>query len=124
MLLAGGLRAQPDPAAVLLRVRDKVLNTVDRLPRYLCTQTVDRRQYEPSGIVGTTVCDDLDRFRDTRYVPVLTTADRLRLDVGVAQGSEAYSWVGENRFGDQSLFDIVKEGALSTGYFHGFLAII
>jgi len=40
--LAASLRAQPDPAELLLRVRDRVLNTVDRLPRYLCTQTVDR----------------------------------------------------------------------------------
>jgi hypothetical protein len=123
-MLASSLCAQTDPGALLLRVRDKVLNTVDRLPRYLCTQTVDRAQYEPSGIVGTTNCDDLDQSRGTRYVPVLTTADRLRLDVGVAQGNEAYSWVGEKRFGDQTLFEIVKQGAVSTGYFHGFLALV
>jgi hypothetical protein len=122
--LATSLRAQPDPAGLLLRVRDKVLNTVDRLPRYLCTQTVDRAQYEPSGIAGPANCEELDRLRGSRYVPVKTTADRLRLDVGVARGNEAYSWVGENRFGDQTLFDIVREGALSTGYFHGFLALV
>ena len=122
--LAASLRAQPDPAELLLRVRDRVLNTVDRLPRYLCTQTVDRAQYEPSGIVGETNCAELDRLRGIRYVPIRTTADRLRLDVGVAHGREAYSWVGENRFGDQSLFDIVRNGAVSTGYFHGFLALV
>ena len=55
---------------------------------------------------------------------VLTTADRLRLDVGIAQAQEAYSWVGENRFADQSLFKIVGQGAISTGYFHGFLTLI
>jgi hypothetical protein len=122
--LAASLRAQPDPSELLLRVRDKVLNTVDRLPRYLCTQTVDRSQYEPSGIAGMANCEELDRLRGTRYVPVRTTSDRLRLDVGVARGNEAYSWVGENRFGDRALFDIVKEGALSTGYFHGFLGLV
>jgi hypothetical protein len=122
--LATSVRAQPDPAGLLLRVRDKVLHTVDSLPRYLCTQTVDRAQYEPSGIVGSANCGELDRLRGTRFVPVRTTADRLRLDVGVAQGNEAYSWVGENRFGDQTLFDIVREGAVSTGYFHGFLALV
>jgi hypothetical protein len=123
-VLATSLHAQSDPGDLLLRVRDKVLNTVDRLPRYLCTQTVDREQYEPSGITGAGNCEELDRLRGTRYVPIKTTADRLRLDVGVARGSEAYSWVGENRFGDRSLFEIVQDGAVSTGYFHGFLALV
>jgi hypothetical protein len=121
-VLAASLHAQPDPAAVLLRVRDRVLNTLDRLPRYLCTQTVDRSQYEPAGLKGAASCDDAGR--EPHAAPVLATADRLRLDVGVAQGTEAYSWVRENRFGDQSLFQIVKEGALSTGYFQGFLSLI
>jgi hypothetical protein len=123
-VLSSPLSAQPDPGDLLLRVRDKVLNTVDRLPRYLCTQTVDRAQYEPSVTARTSDCEELERTRGTRFVPVRTTADRLRLDVGVAHGTEAYSWVGENRFGDQTLFDIVKEGALSTGYFHGFLTLV
>ena len=123
-VLAAPLWGQRDPSAVLVRVRDNVLHTVDRLPRYLCTQTVDRVQYEPSGVTGAPNCEDIERFRGTRYTMAMTTADRLRLDVGVAQGNEAYSWVGEDRFGDQSLFDIVKEGALSTGYFHGFLALV
>jgi hypothetical protein len=42
--LAARLMAQPDPSELLLRVREKVMHTVDRLPRYLCTQTIDRSQ--------------------------------------------------------------------------------
>lgn len=118
------LRAQPDPSDLLLRVRDRVLNTADRLPRYLCTQTVDRRQYEPAGIRPIPDCETTERDRGKQFPLLLTTADRLRLDVGVAQGQEAYSWVGENRFGDRTLFEIVKEGALSTGNFHGFLGLV
>ncbi len=118
------LRAQPDPSDLLLRVRDRVLNTADRLPRYLCTQTVDRWQYEPGGIRTIPDCETMGRERGKQFPMVLTTADRLRLDVGVAQGNEAYSWVGENRFGDRTLFDIVKEGALSTGNFRGFLEVV
>ena len=83
------LRAQPDPSDLLLRVRDRVLNTVDRLPRYLCTQTVDRWQYEPGGIRAMPGCKAMERERGKQSPMVLTTADRLRLDVGVAQGKEA-----------------------------------
>ncbi len=118
------LRAQPDPSDLLLRVRDRVLNKADRLPRYLCTQTIDRWQYEPGGIRPMPDCETMERERGKQFPMVLTTADRLRLDVGVAQGQEAYSWVGENRFGDRTLFEIVKEGALSTGNFHGFLGLV
>ena len=55
----------------------------------------------------------------------LMPQEPVALDVGVAQGQEAYSWVGENRFGDRTSFEIVKEGALSsTGNFHGFLGLV
>lgn len=56
--LAYSLRAQPDPADLLLRVRDKVTQTLDRLPRYLCTQTVDRTQYEPYEPAAVANCDE------------------------------------------------------------------
>src|SRR5579871_5214955 len=91
------LAAQPDPSDLLVRVREKVLNTVDRLPRYLCTQTIDRSQFEPDRAVHIPNCEELQFSRDTRWKPVLTTADRLRLDVGIAEKREIYSWVGENQ---------------------------
>ena len=122
--LAAGAMAQPDPSELLLRVREKVLHTVDRLPRYLCTQTIDRSQYEPDRIVFVKDCEELEISRETRYKLLLTTSDRLRLDVGVAAQREIYSWVGENQFGNRSLFDIVNEGSMSTGYFQGFLELV
>jgi len=122
--LAARLMAQPDPSELLLRVREKVLHTVDRLPRYLCTQTVDRSQYEPDRRVFVKDCEELEISRGTRWNLVRTTSDRLRLDVGVAAQREIYSWVGENQFGNRSLFEIVNEGTRSTGYFQGFLELV
>jgi hypothetical protein len=116
--------AQPDPSELLLRVRETVLHTVDRLPRYMCTQTVDRSQYEPDRTVFVKDCEDLERSRDTSWKLLRTTTDRLRLDVGVAARREIYSWVGENQFGNRSLFEIVTEGSMSTGYFKGFLELV
>jgi hypothetical protein len=36
-----------DPQVLLLRVRANVTDTVTRLPKYMCTLTVERRQYSP-----------------------------------------------------------------------------
>src|ERR1019366_4548033 len=116
--------AQPDPSELLLRVRENVLRTVDRLPRYMCTQTIDRSQYEPDRVVYVKDCEDLEFSRDTRWKLLRTTADRLRLDVAVAAQREIYSWVGENQFGNRSLLEIVNEGSISTGYFQGFLDLV
>jgi len=122
--LVARVMAQPDPSELLLRVREKVLYTVDRLPRYMCTQTIDRSQYEPDRVVYVKDCEDLELSRDTRWKLLRTTADRLRLDVAVAAQREIYSWVGENQFGNRSLLEIVNEGSISTGYFQGFLELV
>ena len=122
--LAARLMAQSDPSELLLRVRENVLRTVDRLPRYMCTQTIDRAQFEPDRVVFVKDCEELGLSRGTRWNLLRTTSDRLRLDVGVAARREIYSWVGENQFGDRSLFEIVNEGTLSTGSFQGFLELV
>ena len=122
--LAAGASAQPDPDVLLLRASETVLNTLDRLPRYMCTQTIDRSQYEPDRSVFVKDCEDLKLARGKSWKLERTTADRLRLDVGIAGQREIYSWVGENQFGNRSLFDIVGDGSMSTGYFNGFLELI
>jgi hypothetical protein len=119
------LMAQPDPSELLLHVCDKVVHTLDRLPRYMCTQTIDPSVYEPARReVDVKACADPQRSPDTERTLVRTMADRVRLDVGVAAQGEIYSWVGENRFRNRSLFSIVNEGSLSTGYFNGFLDLV
>jgi hypothetical protein len=127
------LHAQPEPGDLLQRVTRKVLETVGRLPKYMCTQTIDRSQYEPAAGTAGHSCDTpagVDALRDVtlgfeKHKPLrLTTSDRLRLDVAVSAGSEMYSWVGESRFEDRSLFQLVRNGALSTGSFASFLMVI
>ena len=115
-LLLSGLiacaAAQTPDGHLLERVTRKVLDTVDRLPRFMCTQTIDRSQNEPIPPLQETGCEP-----DSHLRPVLTTSDRLRLDVAVGGGHEMYAWVGESHFEDRSLFDLVGNGALSTGSF-------
>lgn len=124
LVLAPFVQADFDPGELLLKVRENVLETVDRLPRYLCTQTIDRSQYEPDRDMHVKDCEELDLLRGVRWKLLHTVSDRLRLDVAIAGQREIYSWSGENQFGDKSLFDIVNEGSISTGYFNGFLQLV
>jgi hypothetical protein len=111
---------QGDPMDLLRRVQARVANSLDRLPRYMCTETIDRSQYEPNVHGRGTECDE----GPARQLTHLATSDRLRMDVAMAPTGEMYSWVGENRFDDRDLFDMVREGAISTGSFSGFLTAI
>jgi hypothetical protein len=122
---AASIHAQQDPRELLVSVRQKVMQTVDRLPRYMCTLTIDRAQYELSAGRAASSCDGLAAQQKTAQGRLhLGVSDRLRLDVAVAATNEIYSWVGEDRFNDRSLFDLVRQGALQTGSFRSFLSSI
>jgi hypothetical protein len=119
--IPAGISAQDKPINLLRLLQSKVADSVDRMPRYMCTQTIDRSQYEPDIPNGSTRCGEGPTEGPKTH---LTTGDRLRLDVGIGATSEIYSWVGENRFNDRDLLDVVREGAISTGSFAAFLTAI
>jgi hypothetical protein len=113
-----------DPKDLLLRVRGNVTDTVARLPKYMCSLTIEREQYTADPVHALS-CDGMAAQRTKGELkPHLYETDRVRLDVGVAASNEIYSWVGEDRFDDRDLFDLVREGALQTGSFSGFLTSI
>jgi hypothetical protein len=85
----------------------------------MCTQTIDRQQYELTK-ARTPNCADIPAQKDLH----LTTSDRLRFDVGVTGAGEIYAWAGAKRFDDRSLFDLVREGSISNGIFAAFLMAI
>jgi hypothetical protein len=117
------LAAGPDQEILLLNVRKQVMATVDRLPKYLCTQTVDRSALLPTAEVIGRSCDELAKRREKPNWKVRESqSDRLRLDVAVSSEGEMYSWVGENRFRDRSLADLIGNGVISTGAFGTFLS--
>ena len=105
---------------LLRRVQAKVSDSINRLPRYMCTETVDRSMYRADSADRGSACDEGGPKRRMH----LMTSDRLRLDVAMAAAGEMYSWVGESRFNDRDLFDMVNEGAVSTGSFAAFLTAI
>jgi hypothetical protein len=114
-----------DPRDLLLRIRDKLMETVDRLPKYLCTQTVNRSEYKPTSGEVISSCDQLlGKRKSPNWKLVLSSSDRLRLDVAVSADDEIYSWAGENRFDDLDLPDLVPHGAISTGSLGSLLIMI
>jgi hypothetical protein len=115
--IAAALRAQEDPADLLLSVRGRIGESLNWLPNYMCTQTIDRYRYLPDVPQPSLACDESSQHPSTH----LTTSDRLRFEVGVKATGEMYGWPGENRFDDRELVDIVTDGAISTGSFTAFL---
>jgi hypothetical protein len=105
---------------LLRRVRARVSDSISRLPRYMCTETVDRSLFQPDRADRGAACD---QGGPKRKIHLLST-DRLRLDVAMAATVEMYSWVGESRFNERDLADMVKEGAISSGTYAAFLTAI
>jgi len=112
-----------DPALVLARTRDKVLDLEGRLPKYTCVQTVNRAYFRPTKRpeAGTS-CDQFagDKERGRRKLRLEAT-DRLRLDVIAAGGQEVYSWAGASRFDSRWVGEFIGEGPVGTGSFGTFL---
>jgi hypothetical protein len=124
-VLAALARAQQDPDDLLRRFREKLIEAVARLPRYTCTETIDRAEFEPDAKHTPPACDELvSQVAGGRWKPRPTTSDRLRLDVANTEGKEMYSWVGENRFNDRDITTMIGAGAISSGSFSGFLTVI
>jgi hypothetical protein len=115
--IAATLQAQEDPRDLLVRVRARVEESLNRLPNYMCTQTIDRYRYLPDVPDHSLACDESSERPSTH----LGTSDRLRFEVAVKSTGEMYGWPGENRFDDRELVDIVTDGAISTGTFTAFL---
>lgn len=120
--------AQQDPMQLLIQIRHRVADRLSHIPRYLCTETVDRTTRGPDPFYRhdkAESCASLVAAQQNHKSKMkLLTADRLRLDVAIIDNNESYSWVGEDRFQDQSLSELVQIGSTSTGAFGSFLNAI
>ena len=137
VLCASG-QVQDDAREVLLRVKQAVMSTVQGLPKYVCTETIDRSRYDPDpsrygpgdGKHRVHSCDSLAaEANSAAWRRQMSSSDRVRLDVAVTHrrpglNSEMYSWAGEDHFSDADLFEMVRDGAISTGSFSSMLASI
>ena len=124
--MAAFAQTTPDPDAVLERARPLILDAIRHLPKYTCTQTVDRYYYRSQTPRAARMsCDDLValQHRGDNAIKIVAT-DRLRLDVAVAdQGREMYSWAGAVNL-SSGRPDQIAGGPLGTGPFGSFLVDI
>jgi hypothetical protein len=117
--------ADPDPQELFRKVRARVLDDVSHVPRYTCVQTVNRAQYRPQYGTRPASCGAMIAARRqlTSY-GFLIVRDRLRLDVAVVDGAEAFSWAGARRFETSHVDELVKSGATGSGEFVSYLISI
>jgi len=104
------------------RVRQKVADTVKAAPNYTCVETIVRTRLS-SGFQARGGCEDsaFDMLRGTYKT---AEADRIRVDVGIADNREVFSWPGEHSFVTGDITSLVSGGIISSGSFFGFLSDI
>jgi len=129
------IEAQPNPDALLERAIARIRQTLDRLPDYVCRQTVDRSQ---TGLGSAITDKNLAREYGCVWgVPPQqsqpTTIARLRphtvigrliADVASTSEGERYSWPGASRFENQEMLGLAPLRENSSGAFSGFLRSI
>jgi hypothetical protein len=115
----------PEADAVLLRVRDRMLPELERLPRYTCVQTITRRLYVPESQTPGSSCAEVIAARQNRTHELpLMKWDRLRLEVAIADGQNVFSWAGAPRFEADAFEKLAGGGPLGSGDFGPFLSSI
>ncbi|MBM3774782.1 MAG: hypothetical protein FJW37_06405 [Acidobacteria bacterium] len=93
-----GAQAPDGPDALLERIQRKMAQNLNRLPDYVCLQTVERsRRQSPAG----------------SYQPL----DTLRVEVGLVGNRELYSWPDSSGFEDKELAEMIGRGVVGTGHF-------
>lgn len=110
-----------DPIEVLHYALPKLVETIERLPKHTCVQTVNRSYFRQNRARAT--CDETLDYKRSGYLPLeLTATDRLRLDVAIGNsGREIYSWAGAGAFESKSIPELIGGGPLATGPFGPFL---
>jgi hypothetical protein len=133
--VAAGIRAQQDPKDLLAKVSRRVMESVDRLPEYVSTETIERKYFEPHVARPLHSCDDVAAEQKSAHRRVrLATSDTVRADVAIGAPNDMYSWVGENRYvgaveaiqfvDDRDSRQLVLPGPTSTGGLSGLAGVI
>jgi len=115
-----------DHMALLNQARAKILENIQRLPKYTCLQTVQRSRFEMYPAARVISCGRVEIPSAAKIQPRLMLAwtDRFKLDVTVSDGAEIFSWPGARQFQSEDVEKIVGAGMAGTGDFGPFLISI
>jgi len=118
----GFAQQQPDPDRLLARAQAGLADAAAAIPKYTCTETVDRSYFRQSRQTPRSCDAIVANQRNGRSGLSLTATDRLRFDVEVADGGyEIYAWPGAARIEVEKVEDMAGGGPLGTGPFGPFL---
>jgi hypothetical protein len=120
------LVAQDDSFALLARARDKILNSIDRLPKYTCLETIDRTYYvtppakrSKGAMTEAPSASSCAATNSSRLS--LDANDRVRMEVAIAGEEEIHSWPGASSFDTRPIDQMITFGPISSGSFGGYL---
>lgn len=112
----------PDPNDVLVRAKARIIETMRRLPKYTCVETIDRGYYTPVRPTNASVpsCAEADAEK-TKGVTRLGATDRVRLEVAEGDEHEIYSWPGASHFETGHVDEMIERGPIASGAFGGYV---
>jgi hypothetical protein len=116
-LCAESVCARTDGDALLREARTKIVESIAKLPRYTCIQTIRRSRFDPFYESRKKGCGE-------RQNVWLTWTDQLKLDVTISEGAEIFSWAGAREIQSPDAQTIAGNGLTSTGDFGHFLMTI
>ncbi len=102
--------------AILERAREQVIHTTQRLPKYVCVETIERSYLKPPNGYKPVVACPAITGKSNPNLRVMAE-DRLRIEVTVAEGGELNSWPQASKFDTRGIDEMVKGGPTSTGAF-------
>jgi hypothetical protein len=113
----------PDPNDVLARARTRIIETMRRLPKYTCVQTIDRGYYTPLHLPNAPVpsCEEATAEKKKGGAMRLGATDRLRLEVAEGEEREIYSWPGASHFETGHVDEMIDRGPIASGAFGGYV---
>jgi hypothetical protein len=113
--------ADVNPESLLARVRTKVVADAKAIPRYICRQNIEQRNYFPNSKTPQ-LCATIPEaaLKDPAAGRRLITADRARLDVILTSKSELFSWPGGHHFDADNPGDLLAAGISGSGDFASF----
>ncbi len=108
----------PAEIKTLVRIKQKMRTSLDKLPNYTCRQRIERTRLnvEANRKTEKKIARHNSPGRIDAYLP-LDSADTLELEVALIDHKELYSWPGANHFEERPLSEIVGFGMVGTGDF-------
>ena len=112
----GAQPAAPKRDPKLDRIRQKMRQSLERVPDYTCLQTIERTNFtEQSRIRAEKQARKGDKGSAYDASMYANASDKIRVEVALVDGKELHSWPGAEEFTSTPLATMVGYGLVSAG---------